>query len=242
MNENRVQDQASRRSYWRLIIRYPLPALYCLWAFLVLLIAFMAGGFSAENCTRGLVIIFLLWQVIERDRLVKLFSWLNPRWKFVMQGTLLAAVVEGFHMISVPVFKAVRFTSEMSAGQMLTAYVVDLVFTVPAYLVIFNLIWYFINRYQYSLWKYIILMGIGQMLGDGGLPFFLAAPPMILFLPYPTTNYHAVNLIPFLAVRDSLNPAREKSAKAYLVVPALIATYFLCGCCIRIVGSCFGYE
>ena len=65
----------------------------------------------------------------------------------------------------------------------------DRLYTVPAYLVVLSVIWWFINRYRYPYWHYVITMGLGQALGDGGLLFFLNAPAMLVFLPYPMTNY-----------------------------------------------------
>ena len=105
----------------------------------------------------------------------------------------------------------------------------DRLFTLPAYVVIFSLLWFFINRYRYTLWNYILVMGLAQTLGDGGLFFFIDAPAMLFFLPYPMTNYHAINIIPFLAVRDHLPPARSISAGRYLAIPALIGAYLVCG-------------
>lgn len=41
---------------------------------------------------------------------------------------------------------------------------------------------------------------------------------MLFFLPYPMTNYHAINVLPFLAVRDQLRPERSASPGTYLAV------------------------
>jgi len=151
-------------------------------------------------------------------------------------------VVEGFHMISTPVFLSLRIGTETSFLQGLINYALDLLFTVPAYLVIFSVIWVFVNRYLYPLWHYVIIMGLGQALGDGGLFYFLNAPAMLLFLPYPMTNYHAINVIPFLTVRDDLKRDRPASAWMYLAIPALIGTYLVCGAIIKLLGRFFGFE
>lgn len=157
-------------------------------------------------------------------------------------GTVLAAVVEGFHMISTPVFLSLRVGADTSLMQGLINYALDLLFTVPAYLVIFSVIWIFVNRYRYPLWHYVVIMGLGQALGDGGFFYFWNAPSMLVFLPYPMTNYHAINVIPFLAVRDDLKCDRPASAWMYLAVPALIGTYLVCGAIIKILGRFFGIE
>ena len=217
-------------------------ALYCLWATLAICSAIVFSGLSAESITRLLVIAFLFGQIALRSMLVKALPQLAPKARFIVLGTVLAAVVEGFHMISTPVFLSLRIGTETSFLQGLINYALDSLFTVPAYLVIFSVIWSFVNRYRYPLWHYAIIMGLGQALGDGGLLYFLNAPAMLLFLPYPMTNYHAINVIPFLAVRDDLKRDRPASAWMYLAIPALIGTYFVCGAIIKFVGRIFGLE
>ena len=107
---------------------------------------------------------------------------------------------------------------------------------------IFSVIWYFIERYRYSLWQYVIVMGFAQAIGDGGLFFFLNAPALLVFLPYPMTNYHAMNVIPLLAVRDGLNPGRSANARSALAIPAVIGTYLVCGAIIKALGRWCGLE
>lgn len=218
------------------------PALYCLWATLAIFSAIAFSGFSAESVTRLSVIAFLFGQIALRSVLVKALSQFSPKPRFIILGTILAAVVEGFHMISTPVFLSLRVGMDTSLAQGLTNYAIDLLFTVPAYLVIFSVIWSFVNRYRYPLWHYIVVMGLGQALGDGGLIYFLNAPAMLFFLPYPMTNYHAINVIPFLAVRDDLKCDRPASAWMYLAVPVLIGTYLVCGAIIKLLGRFFGIE
>lgn len=218
------------------------PALYCLWAALAIGLAIMARGLTPENVTRILVIGFLLAQIALRARLVRLLPGLSPRTRFIVMGTALAAVVEGFHMISKPVFLSLLIDGKTSFSEGLTRYALDLLFTVPAYLVIFGVIFFFIDRYRYSLWRYVVTLGLAQALGDGGIFFFMGAPALLLFLPYPMTNYHAINVIPFLAVRDRLAEERVTSARAWLVVPAVIATYLVCGSIIKLVGRWVGLE
>ncbi|MEO8441688.1 MAG: hypothetical protein ABI547_04330 [Betaproteobacteria bacterium] len=218
------------------------PALYCLWAVFAIGLSIALAGLSAESITRLLVMVFLLGQIALRARLVNAFPRLAPRTSFVVLGSALAAVVEGFHMISTPVFLSLRIDRNTSFAQGLANYALDLLFTLPAYLVVFSVIWCFINRYRFTFWQYVIVIGLGQVVGDGGLFYFLNAPAMLFFLPYPMTNYHAINVIPFLAVRDRLNQQRSASAFAYVVVPALIGTYLVCGAIIKIVGRYVGLE
>jgi hypothetical protein len=218
------------------------PVLYCLWATLAICSAIAFSGFSAESITRLLVILFLFCQIAWRSVLMKALPKIAPKIRFIVLGTVLAAVVEGFHMISTPVFLSLRIYPDTSLVQGLTNYALDLLFTVPAYLIIFSVIWGFVNRYRYPLWHYVIIMGLGQALGDGGLLYFLNAPAMLLFIPYPMTNYHAINVIPFLAVRDDLKRGRPSSALIYLAIPGLIGMYLVCGAIIKLLGRFFGLE
>ncbi|MGE3725292.1 MAG: hypothetical protein AB7I41_07070 [Candidatus Sericytochromatia bacterium] len=213
-------------------------ALYCLWATVAIGLSLMVGGFKPENNTRLMVLLFLALSLLARGPLLKAISRFQPRTRFVGLGCALASVVEGFHMISEPVFKSLRVTAETPWSQALLNFGLDLLFTLPAYALIFSLIWFLINRYAYSFWGYVVIMGLAQALGDGGLYFFWAAPGMLAFLPYPMTNYHTINLLPFLSVQDQLQPTRTKGG--WVAIPAIIATYFACGALIQILGKFFG--
>lgn len=218
------------------------PALYCAWAAVAVGLAIARAPRSPENVTRILVIGFLLAQIALRPWLVKAFPGLSPRARFVVLGTALAAVVEGFHMISVPVFLSLRVGPETSPAQALSRYALDLLFTVPAYLVIFSVIFWFVDRYRFALWPYVLALGLAQTLGDGGIFFFANAPGLLLFAPYPMTNYHAINVTPFLAVRGQLRPECAAGDRAWLVVPAVVGTYLVCGAIIKALGRSFGLE
>ncbi len=218
------------------------PALYCLWATLAIGLSLVLAGPSSESITRLLVVAFLLGQMALRSLLVQAFPWLTPKARFIVLGTLLAAVVEGFHLISMPVFLALRIDRETSLLQGLRSYGLDLLFTVPAYLVIFAVIWHFMNRYHFTLWRYVVIMGLAQALGDGGLFFFINAPAMLVFLPYPMSNYHAINILPFLAVRAHLRQTRVANARTYLAIPGLIGTYLACGAIIKLLGRFVGLQ
>lgn len=218
------------------------PTLYCLWATLAIGVAIALAGLSSESMTRLLVIGFLLGQIALRSTLAQAFPRLACKARFIVLGTVLAAVVEGLHMISMPVFLSLRIGGETSLAQGLRYYALDLLFTMPAYGVIFTVIWGFITRYHFTLWHYVVLMGLAQALGDGGLLYFINAPAMLFFVPYPMTNYHAINVMPFLAVRDHLPQARSSSMGTYLAVPALIGTYMVCGAIIKLLGRVCGLE
>lgn len=220
----------------------PFPALYCLWAAVAIGSSVALAGPTAESVTRLCVIGFLLVQIAWRRALVNALPGLAPRARFVVLGTALAAVVEGFHMISTPVFLSLRIGPGTSFAEGLKFYALDLLFTVPAYLVIFPVIWLFVERIRYSTWQYVVVMGLAQALGDGGLFFFAGSPAMLAFLPYPMTNYHAINVLPFLAIRDGLSPSRAEGWRAWLAVPAVVATYLVLGAIIKLVGRWAGLE
>lgn len=218
------------------------PSLYVSWAALAIGIAITVAGLTPESVTRLLVLGFLLAQIAFRARLTAALPALAPGARFVVLGTALAAVVEGFHMISKPVFASLRVVHETPPLRALRAFALDLLFTVPAYLVIFTVLFFFVSRYRYGTWAYAVGMGFAQAIGDGGLFFFANAPALLLFLPYPMTNYHAVNVLPFLAVRDGLPAGRPGGARAWLAIPAVIATYLVCGALIKAVGRWTGLE
>jgi hypothetical protein len=218
------------------------PKLYVAWATLAIGGSIALAGLTAESVTRLLVIGFLLLQLVFRRRLAASLPTLAPGARFVALGTLLAAVVEGFHMISTPVFLSLRVGRGTPPLRALGAWALDLLFTVPAYLVIFTVIWFFVSRYRYETWTYVVVTGFAQAIGDGGLFFFASAPAMLVFLPYPMTNYHAVNVLPFLAVRSQLDPERPPRARSWLVVPAVVGTYLVCGALIKAAGRWSGLE
>lgn len=214
--------------------------LYLAWATIAIGLSIGIAGLTAESVTRLLVLGFLLLQVAARRPLAAAFPALAPRTRFIALGTLLAAVVEGCHMISMPVLPPLTVYAGTPPMEALRRYAIDLALTVPAYLVIFGVIWWFVARFAYPLWTYLILFGAAQALGDGGIYFFAAAPGMLAFLPYPMTNYHAVNVIPFLAVRDGLPAGRRTDGARWLALPAVIATYFVCGTLIKVVARALG--
>jgi hypothetical protein len=216
--------------------------IYVGWGVASIAAALARSGLDAEATTRLLVLGLLGLQLALRAPVVRLIQRLPTRARFVLSATALACVVEGFHMISTPVFMSLRVDGGTSVPTALRYYLLDLAFTVPSYLVIFAVIERFARAYRYSPWEFVLVMGLGQALGDGGIDFFAAAPWMLVFLPYPMTNYHAVHVLPYFAIEGALDPARPQSKRRFLAVPALIATYFVCGALIKVVGRALGFE
>jgi hypothetical protein len=213
-------------------------SVYIIWAVIVFAITFVSKGLDSENITHMLIIFFFFAQLIAYP-LIKLVSKLfSPKIGFLTIGLIFAAVVEGFYMISDPVFDSLKLTAGMSMGKMLGNFLIDLIFTIPVYIVIFLVIWYFINRYSYKLWEYLIIISLGQALGDGGF-FFIASPFMLIFLPYVMINYHSMNLIPYILTKDSLK-SQKNSWMKYIIPPSvIILIYIMFGILINIIGPLF---
>jgi hypothetical protein len=87
-----------------------------------------------------------------------------------------------------------------------------------------------------------VVTGLGRALGDGGAFYFAEAPQMLLFLPYPMANYHACNVLPFVATRDALPTARVAGMRSWMAVPALLAVYLACGSLIKLAGRAAGLD
>ncbi|WP_353673411.1 hypothetical protein [Synechocystis sp. LKSZ1] len=240
--ENFPYNQLSRIiSSFFVIPRLPLgPFLYCIWAIVSILIALVFAGLSPDSLTRILVLLFLFAQLLARSLLPRVLPLISPRTRFIVIGIALAVVVEGCHMFSKPVFSSLRVSPDTPLALGLYRYGLDLLFTLPAYLVIFLVIWLFIKRLYFPLWHYVLVVGFAQVLGDGGLFYFVSSPAMFFFLPYPMSNYHAMNILPYLAVCDQLPSDLTPSFRIYLVVPAVFMTYFVCGTLIRLLGQQFG--
>ena len=131
--------------------------LYCLWAVTAIGVSLVLAGPTVETITRLLVLAFIAGQYVFRATLVKALPGLAPPVRFITMGVLLAAVVEGFHMISKPVYSSLLVGPDTSPADALRFYAIDLLVTTPAYVVIFAVIWFLINRFHYGLWTYIVV-------------------------------------------------------------------------------------
>ncbi|MFH1052785.1 MAG: hypothetical protein V1740_00030 [Candidatus Woesearchaeota archaeon] len=213
-------------------------SIYIIWAVVVFSVTFITKGFDPDNITHFLIILFFLAQLALFPIIKVLSKMFTPKLIFITLAVIFAALVEGFYMFSNPVFESLRFTAGMGFNTMLTNYFIDLIFTIPVYIVILISIWYFINKYSYKLWEYLIIFSLGQAIGDGFF-FFLASPLMIIFLPYVMINYHSMNLVPFLLVNNKLKP-KNKSWMKYIIPPiAIIVIYLIFGFLINFIGPLF---
>lgn len=211
--------------------------IYLVWAVLVIVLVFVKNKLSTDNITHFFILVYLGLTFLFLNR--KTSPSANPKKQFIWLCVISAAVVEGLYMIQMPVFPGLRVTAGMNAGQILGNYLIDLAFTVPAYFIIFRTIWFLINKYQYNVWQYTIIMALSQGLGDGSRTF-LTNPGLLIFIPYILINYHAMNVAPFLKVQERLPVERSNSFFKYLAPILLLPlVYILCGLVIYSVGAIF---
>lgn len=214
---------------------------YVLWTFVAVGLSFMVGGRSVDNTTRALVIALIVIEIAAYRFLQTGLRRVAPKRRFVATGVALAILVEGFYMISRPAFACLKIARDTGFARGLQSYAIDLALTVPAYAVIFSVIWWLLQRYRYTFWEYVLVMGIGQTFGDGFV-YFVQMPAMIAFLPYVTLNYHAINVVPFLLVRDELPSSSQALPRRFLALPLLVAVYLVCGGTIALVGRWTGLK
>lgn len=200
---------------------------YLVWSIAAVATVFLKDGLNADNVTRLLVIGILVLSLTVRQFLP---SPVHPKGFFIAYGVLLAGLVEGAYMISEPVMPRLLITWESSLGEIAINYGLDLLLTTPVYALIFWVIWKLLHKFSYTTWEYVILMGLGQALGDGNV-FFWASPAMLVFIPYIMLNYHAMNVSPFLSVQKHVEgiPHSVSLWKYPITVLALVATYLFGG-------------
>lgn len=219
------QTNPGRLSKWGLKI-------YVVWAAVVFSLTFIKDGLSPDNVTHLLILACFGLQLLLRPLAAKHVSRLRARPKtvFITLCVFSAALVEICYMISKPLHPSLLITREMSAGQMLRNVGIDLAFTTPAYILIFFAVWGLINRYGYSLTEYVVLMSLGQAIGDG-MGFFLLHPALLLFLPYVMINYQTMNVVPYLILRHNINNKPKVDSKLRIILPVVVipVVYFISG-------------
>jgi hypothetical protein len=213
---------------------------YSLWSIITFFIVF-SKGMNPDNFTHILIIIFLFLQFLSYPLLYFFSKILNPKLFFITSCIIFAGFVEGFYMFSKPVFDSLTITLQTDIQKIVTNYLIDLLFTIPVYFMIFMAIWYFINRYDYKIWEYLLFISLGQALGDGGF-FFAANPFMLLFLPYVMINYHAMNLTPYLLIKKRLKEGKSNLLKYIIPILSIILIYYISGALIKYIGSFFGFK
>jgi hypothetical protein len=116
--------------------------LYCLWAATTIGASLVLAGPSVETITRLLTLVFIGAWYLFRASLVNALPGLAPQARFIAMGVLLAAMVEGFCMISTLVYSSLLVGPDTSPAEALRFYAVDLLIASPAYVVVFAVIWF----------------------------------------------------------------------------------------------------
>lgn len=233
--ETRSVGRAERVALW----------LYGLWTAFVVLVALMREGLSANNVTRLLVIAFLLAGIAARRLWPPRAARHPARW-FVLRCARNALVVELCYMVSRPAYASLRVTADTPWRVAVANTAIDFAVTFPAYLVIFAAFWWLLRRNAYRVGEYALVFSLAQALGDGNAAF-LANPALLLFAPYVMTNYQAIQVTPFLALRDQgvWAEARPEGAWAWarrIALPLVVipAVYWVTGAVILVVGRRLG--
>jgi len=221
-------------------IKSKLFTVYLVWAVLAIWISFQAGG---ELTNDKITHLFIIGIMIVSFFVFKFIKPKNPKRFFIFSGVFLASLGEGAYMIAKPVFKDLLVPLNASLSTFLYNWFIDLIFTVPAYILIFSVIWWLINKYSFSKKEYAFWFALGQALGDGWV-FFLASPAFLLLIPYIMLNYHAMNLIPFLAVQNMLpvKPRIDSGRKYLIVVLFIFLSYIVAGSLIVMAGRILGFQ
>lgn len=165
-----------------------------------------------------------------RNRLagMKLLNRFKPRWRFVLVGGAGAAIVETFFWAAE---KATGATGVAASPNL----AVDLLATMPWYLLMLALLWKVITRYRYTLPQILLLGGVYELGADGLVGSLLGGklePVLLIFLPlfFPVfiVVYSAMIIPAVIALRDELEswprpeePERRWRKAAYGLLPLL---------------------
>jgi hypothetical protein len=217
---------------WRVLTVY---AALCCFEFLLA----AAQGFGPDVITHALILALFAVQLFLLDWLRSALRRVGPKWRFVAPSMFFAALVEGSYMISKPLDPSLLITKDTPVQEAFRRLAVDLVLTTPAYAVIFWFMWRLISRFRYALWEFVILMAAGQALGDAN-EYLRGTPSMLLFLPYLMLNYHAMQVVPFLLVREELEANASGWKRVALPLVGLPAVYLVCGFSVKLVGAALG--
>lgn len=186
----------------------------------------VAIGFFASGCLTLLALRF-------RNRLVTAMNGMKPGKRFVIIGGIGAALVETFFWAGERATGAVGVAASPDLA-------IDLLITMPWYLLMMALLWKVVTRYRYTLGHLLLLGGIYDVGADGIVGGILGGnlPPALLillplFLPLLIVVYSAIIVPAFLALRQELDgwPRTDEGSgwrKAlYALLPLLGLTPYL---------------
>lgn len=216
---------------------------YAAWVVFALGAPFGREGLSPPNITRLVIVAYFVLLLGWYGLWGKKLTVRRPKLAFYGLGLIGAVVGETAYMISRPLDPSLTVTAQMLPETALRHLAVDLLLTMPAYLMIFTVIWWLASRFDYSPFAYFFLMALGQTAGDGNA-FFLINPGALLFLPYVMFNYQAMNFVPWLLAREHLSKYPKSNRRWLAVVAPLIAlpvTYFVAASIILTIGRAVGW-
>lgn len=201
--------------------------LYLIWFVLVFLIVFLKDGITPDNITHFLILVYFILSLalFPAIKSVAEKSSFGPRTMFVGISVFSAIVVESFYMISKPLHSSLLITTSTPFNQAIQKWAIDIMLTAPFYVFLFLIIWFIINKFDYSQNQYLFFVSLGQALGDGSA-FFLLNPALLLLLPYVLINYHAMSFVPFKLVKEKIKP-ENKSFLKFLIPILIVIVYFL---------------
>lgn len=216
-----------------------LSKIYLAWSTIAISIAFLAGKLSNDNITHLFILGFLLLSLF----LFRYFNPKRPKLFFIISCSVLAALGEGAYMISKPVLPSLLTPLNAPLELFIHNYLIDLALTIPVYIFIFSVIWWLINKFNYSRWEYIFLFALGQALGDGS-SFFALNPFLLILIPFIMLNYHAMNVAPYLRIEKYLSEkTRSNSLWKYpLAIICVWASYFIGGTAIKVMVKILNIE
>jgi hypothetical protein len=211
---------------------------YGVWLAIAALLGF-AHGSNEDNSTRGLILAFFLLQLAAIRPLRSALQRFAPAPRFIGLSVLSGLVVEGCYMVSRPIDASLLVSSSTPPIRALELYLIDITLAGPAYVVIFWFMWRLLGRFRYELWELVILMGAGQALGDGSA-YFTQAPWMLLFLPVLMTNYHAMQVVPFLLVEREASGSDRSWMRIAVPLLGLPLIYVVLGFGVKLLGAAIG--
>ncbi|MFQ6012426.1 MAG: hypothetical protein ACE5LS_02115 [Thermoplasmata archaeon] len=194
-----VREQSGRRLHGAILLATGVMAVYQGWVLFAgepnnqaVALGFFASGALAAAAVAG------------RARLLTLLREMRPRRRFVVVGGLGAVLVETFFWAAEQATGATGVAASPNLA-------IDLLVTMPWYLLMLTLLWKVLTRYRYTLPQLLLLGGVYELGADGLLASFFGGqlgPGLIVLLPvfFPIfiVVYGAIILPAALALRDEL--------------------------------------
>ena len=144
-----------------------LSTLYLAWAAAVVGLVFSKDGATPDNVTHLLILGYLGASVLTIPRLRRIATRHSPRTVFIVCSCISAAFVELTYMITAPLHASLLIDAQTSVRAAFRNVGVDLALTLPAYWLIFEVVWLLARRYDYQPVEFAVLTGAGQRSATG---------------------------------------------------------------------------